>query len=234
MFSFTEQFSVATANAKSQLEQQLNAVNTFASTAFDGVQQVIALNLHTTQASVEKTSAAARQLFERDPREFFSVTAVPAPNFDSLLAYGRELYSIATKTQEGLLQVVKVQINDAAVAAKPLALAVQDAAPKVFEAVSAPVAQVNAALPPKPAVAPVAAEPEAPVAPAPAPVAPTPIVAAVADTVIDKPAPKSAQFDEAVVAKSAKSRNSAKAVSEPTSAKAVSEPTSAKPVKNPK
>jgi phasin family protein len=224
MFSFTEQFSVATANAKSQLEQQLNAVNTFASTAFDGVQQVIALNLHTTQASVEKTSAAAKQLLEKDPREFFSVSAVPAPNFDSLLAYSRELYSIASKTQEGLLQAVKVQISDAAAAAKPLALAAQEAAPKVIEALSAPVAQVSAAVPPKPVAAPVADEPEAPVAPAPVPVAQTPIAAAVADTVTDKPAPKSAQFDEVVAAKSAKSRNSAKAVSEPTSAKPVKHP----------
>jgi phasin family protein len=222
MFSFTEQFSVATANAKSQLEQQLNAVNTFASTAFDGVQQVIALNLHTTQASVEKTSAAARQLLEKDPREFFSVSAVQAPNFDSLLAYSRELYSIASKTQEGLLQVVKVQISDAAAAATPLALAVQDAVPAAFEAVSAPAAQVSAAVPPKPAAAPVAAEPEAPAVPAPVAVAQTPI--AVADTVIDKPAPKSAQFDEVAASKSAKSRNSAKAVSEPTSVKPVKHP----------
>jgi phasin family protein len=224
MFSFTEQFSVATANAKSQLEQQLNAVNTFASTAFDGVQQVIALNLHTTQASVEKSSAAARQLLEKDPRDFFSVNAVPAPNFDSLLAYSRELYSIASKTQEGLLQVVKVQISDAAAAAKPLTLAIQDALPAAFEAVSAPAAQVSAAVPPKPAAAPVAAEPEAPVAPAPAPVAQTPVAAAVADTVTDKPSPKSAQFDEVAATKNAKSRSSAKAVSEPTSAKPVKHP----------
>jgi phasin family protein len=224
MFSFTEQFSVATANAKSQLEQQLNAVNTFASTAFDGVQQVIALNLHTTQASVEKSSAAARQLLEKDPRDFFSVNAVPAPNFDSLLAYSRELYSIASKTQEGLLQVVKVQISDAAAAAKPLTLAIQDALPAAFEAVSAPAAQVSAAVPPKPAAAPVAAEPEAPVAPAPAPVAQTPVAVAVADTVTEKPAPKSAQFDEVAATKNAKSRSSAKAVSEPTSAKPVKHP----------
>jgi phasin family protein len=224
MFSFTEQFSVATANVKSQLEQQLNAVNTFASTAFDGVQQVIALNLHTTQASVEKSSAAARQLLEKDPRDFFSVNAVPAPNFDSLLAYSRELYSIASKTQEGLLQVVKVQISDAAAAAKPLTLAIQDALPAAFEAVSAPAAQVSAAVPPKPAAAPVAAEPEAPVAPAPAPVAQTPVAVAVADTVTEKPAPKSAQFDEVAATKNAKSRSSAKAVSEPTSAKPVKHP----------
>jgi phasin family protein len=222
MFSFTEQFSVATANAKSQLEQQLNAVNTFASTAFDGVQQVIALNLHTTQASVEKSSAAARQLLEKDPRDFFSVNAVPAPNFDSLLAYSRELYSIASKTQEGLLQVVKVQISDAAAAAKPLTLAIQDAVPAAVEAVSAPAAQVSAAVPTKPAAAPVAAEPEAPIVPAPLAVAQPPI--AVADTVTDKPAPKSAPFDEVAATKNAKSRSSAKAVSEPTSAKPVKHP----------
>lgn len=125
MNAFTDQFSAATATAKSQLESQLNLASHYATTAFEGVQQVIALNFNTTRASVEKSSAVAKQLLEaRDPRDF----VVQAPNLENLLSYSRELYSIASKTQAELLQLVKDQFQEAtataaAVAAKPLALA---------------------------------------------------------------------------------------------------------------
>ncbi|MRV71227.1 TIGR01841 family phasin [Duganella sp. FT92W] len=125
MNAFTEQFSAATASAKSQLETQLDIANHYATTAFEGVQQVIALNFSTTRASVEKSSAVAKQLLEaRDPRDLI----VQTPNLDNFLAYSRELYSIASKTQAELLQLVKDQFKEAtataaSVAAKPLALA---------------------------------------------------------------------------------------------------------------
>lgn len=215
MFSFTEQFSAATANAKSQLDKQLNKqlsiANEFATTAFDGVQQIIALNVSATKATVEKSSAAAKQLFEaRDPSEFFKLNPVQAPNFDSLLAYGRELVSIASKTQADLLEVVKEQIKDvteagAAAAAKPLSLvgsvaqpaaapasspvAAPAAAPAAPAPAAAPAAKAPAAaVPPAPAAAPVAAEAQAeaePVAPAPVvtPPAPKAVAAAVAEAV---------------------------------------------------
>jgi hypothetical protein len=57
MFSITEQLSAAT---KSQLETQLKLLNGYATTAFEGAQKVIALNLSTTRASVEKSSEAAK------------------------------------------------------------------------------------------------------------------------------------------------------------------------------
>lgn len=173
MFSFTEQFSAATASARSQIESQLNIANHYATTAFDGVQQVIALNLNTTKTSVEKSSAVAKQLLEaKDPREL----VVQAPNFDNVLAYSRELYSIASKTQAELLQLVKDQFREASAAtatvtAKPLQLAakVAQSAP-----VAAPFAPVAAA------AAPVANEPaEAEIADAPAAAPTAPKAAAV-------------------------------------------------------
>lgn len=125
MNAFTEQFSAATASAKSQLESQLDLASHYANTAFEGVQQVIALNFSTTRASVEKSSAVAKQFLEaRDPRDFI----VQAPDLENLLSYSRELYSIASKTQAELLQLVKDQFKEAtaaaaSAAAKPLALA---------------------------------------------------------------------------------------------------------------
>jgi phasin family protein len=125
MNAFTEQFSAATASAKSQLESQLELASHYANTAFEGVQQVIALNFSATRASVEKSSAVAKQFLEaRDPRDFI----VQAPDLENLLSYSRELYSIASKTQAELLQLVKDQFKEAtaaaaSAAAKPLALA---------------------------------------------------------------------------------------------------------------
>ena len=141
MFSITEQFSAAT---KSQLEAQLNLLNSFASKAVDSAQKVLALNISTTKASVEKSSAAARQLLEaKDPQEFFSVSG-KAPNLDGLLAYSRELFSIASAAQAELIQSAKEQIKEAAPAAK--AVTAKLAAPaEVSKAATPPVVAVATA-----------------------------------------------------------------------------------------
>ncbi len=111
MFSIPEQFSAAT---KSQLEAQLKILNNMATTAFEGAQKVIALNLSTTKASVEKSSAAARDLLEaKDPQEFFAKSTARVPNFDGVFAYGRELFSIASKAQAELFQAAQEQLKEA-------------------------------------------------------------------------------------------------------------------------
>jgi phasin family protein len=213
MFSFTEQFSATTDTAKSQLAKQLNIANEFATTAFDGVQQIIALNVSATKASVEKSSAAAKQLFEaKDPGEFFKLNAARAPNFDNILAYSQELYNIATKTQTDLLAVVKDQIRDvtaasAAVAVKPLALAAKAATPAAAAFV-APAAVRTA--PQAAAAAPEAAAPAA----APAPVAAAPAKAAAA------PAAAAAAREEAAPAPAVAAKVEAAPAAAPTTAAA--------------
>lgn len=218
MFSFTEQFSAATATAKSQLDKQINIANEYATTAFDGVQQIIALNVSATKASVEKSSAAAKQLFEaKDPAEFFKNPVQP-PSLDNFLAYGRELASIASKTQAELLEVVKEQIKDASAAGASVAakLPTPDAGalaapftapfPNPFAGLFAnPFASPASAPASAPVAAPVSAPPApaAPVAKAPAAVAPPAPAAAPVDaqpeaeaepaapaTVVNPPAPK--------------------------------------------
>jgi phasin family protein len=145
MFSNPEQFSAAT---KSQLEAQLKILNNFAATAFEGVQKVIALNLSTTKANVEKSSAAARELLEaKDPQEFFAKSTARVPNFDGLFAYNRELFSIASKTQAELFQAAQEQLKEAGKQAVKV--------PKLASPVAAP------APAPVPAPAPKAAKAEA-------------------------------------------------------------------------
>lgn len=159
MSSITEQFSAAT---KSQLEAQFHLLNTLATTAVDSAEKVIALNLTTTKASVEKSSAAAKQLWSaKDPKEFFSV-AQPG-SFDALLAYGRELYSIASTAQQALVSSAQGTFKQASEAAKANAgTALTAAAPAVAVPESASVAEAVAAaaiapkLPkPKPVAAPI-------------------------------------------------------------------------------
>ncbi|NRR28940.1 phasin family protein [Oxalobacteraceae bacterium] len=165
MFSITEQFSAAT---KSQLEAQLNLINTFASKAVESAEKVIALNISTTKASVEKTSTAARQLFEvKDPRDFFTLGATQTPNLDHVLAYSRQLFSIASTAQAELLQTAKDQIKSAsasapAVSAAPVLAAPAPAAKTVSAPAKADVPPVVVAESAQPANEPVAAPPAAP------------------------------------------------------------------------
>lgn len=110
MFSIPEQFSAAT---KSQIEAQLNIINNLASKAVESAEKVIALNISTTKASVEKSSSAARQLLEaKDPREFFTLSTGQSNYLDNLLAYSRQLFNIATSAQAELIQSAKEQIKD--------------------------------------------------------------------------------------------------------------------------
>jgi len=129
MFPIPEQLSKA---AKSQLETQLNILNSFASKAFEGAQKVIALNVSTARASVEQGSDAVQQLLgAKDTTEFISLSAAQAPSLDKVLAYGRELFSIASQTQAELLQTARDQLGAARTAAetaKPVALAAPVAA----------------------------------------------------------------------------------------------------------
>ncbi|RFP26089.1 phasin family protein [Duganella sp. BJB488] len=157
MSSITEQFSAAT---KSQLEAQFKIFNTFASTAVESAEKVIALNISTTKASVEKSSAAAKKLLgAKDPREFFSLSTAEPASFDNLLAYGRELYSIASGVQNELIQSAQSTIKQVSdLAAAPVTAL--KAGVKAVAPAAAPVAAAPAVAAPKPAAAaPVVVEP---------------------------------------------------------------------------
>jgi phasin family protein len=169
MSSITEQFSAA---AKSQLEAQFQLFNTFASTAVASAEKVLALNLSAAKATVEKSSAAVNKLLT-EPQQFFSLSAAEPPSFDKLLAYGRELASIAAaaqselikSTQNGIKQVT--QVTDLAAAPATVApktppapaIVAKTETPPANEPVAAPPAPkaVKAPAKPKPAAAPITA-----------------------------------------------------------------------------
>lgn len=101
MSTLAEQFSAA---RKSQVEAQLDFFQNFSAKAVESTEKIVALNLATTRALMAKTSADALQLLTaKDPRDLFALTTQTQASFDTLLAYGRALASIAGGAQEALL-----------------------------------------------------------------------------------------------------------------------------------
>lgn len=120
MFSIPEQFSAVTnfqSNFQTQLQSQLNFVNTVASQAVDSASKVVALNINAARASVEKSTSTARHLLNvKDAQEFFHKAFQPS-SLDSLVEYGRELYAIAAAAQAELFKATSEQTKDVVPAA---------------------------------------------------------------------------------------------------------------------
>lgn len=180
MFPLPQQLSDA---AKSQWASQLDIFHTLSSKVFDSTDRIIALNLDTGKAALAKTTETAQQLLAtQDPRDFLSYSTSQAqPAIESILAYSRQLFGIASSTQAELLAAAKARLDAAAPAAAPVAQPAS--APVQVEAiVDAPAAPAAAPKPepepePEPA-APAAAATLAPVAePEPAASAPLPLAA---------------------------------------------------------
>ncbi|WP_071322234.1 phasin family protein [Janthinobacterium sp. 1_2014MBL_MicDiv] len=228
MFPIPEQFSNA---AKSQLESQLQIFSTITSKVFESAEKIIALNLNAGKAALSHTAETAQHLLEtQDPRDFFSYSSSQAqPNIESVLAYSRQLFGIASSTQAELLASAKARLDEAApapVAAKPTLAVVAPASKPA--AVPAPVpAPAAAAAPvvaqPAPAQPVEVTKPVAKAAPAAAP-APAPAAKAA-----DKPAAKAVEAKpvakpEAVKPAPAPAATPAKAAAAPAVAKPAAKP----------
>lgn len=184
MFPLSQQLSDA---AKSQWETPLDIFHTLSNKVFDSTDKIIALHLDTGKAALAKTTETAQHLLATpDPREFLNYSTSQAqPAIESILAYSRQLFGIASSTQAELLAAAKARLDAGTPAAAPAAQPAS--APVQVEAiVEVPAAAASAPEPepePEPAapaaaatLAPVA-EPE-PVAPAPLPLAATLPIAA--------------------------------------------------------
>ncbi len=140
MSSITEQIS---ATSKSQLESQLNFLNSVLKNTVDVAGQVVALNLSTVRNAAERSAIAARQLIEaKDPRAVLDL-ARPLSAIEGLFAYNRELFSIASQTQQALFRTASERLRD--VPAKALVLAAPVVTQVSESAVNAAVAATNAA-----------------------------------------------------------------------------------------
>jgi len=106
-----EQFIAST---KANLEAQFASLTSLNKKAFEGLEQLFALNVNAAKASLEEGTAAAKQLLNaKDPQEFFSLTAAQAqPSAEKALAYGRHLASITTATQQEFTKAVEAHIAE--------------------------------------------------------------------------------------------------------------------------
>lgn len=112
MFAIPEQFSNAT---KSSLESQFALLSSLTSKTFEGMEKLVDLNINAARATLEESSAVARQLLgAKDPQEFFSVTAAQAqPTAEKALSYSRQLASIAAGTGAEFSKAAETQFVEA-------------------------------------------------------------------------------------------------------------------------
>jgi phasin family protein len=112
MFAIPEQFSNAT---KASLEAQFALLASLTAKTFEGMEKLVELNITAVKATLDESSAAARQLLSvKDPQEFFSLTAAQAqPTAEKALSYSRQLASIAAGTGAEFSKAAESQIVDA-------------------------------------------------------------------------------------------------------------------------
>jgi phasin family protein len=111
MTTTPEQFIAAT---KANLEAQFASVAALNKKAFEGLEQLLTLNVNAAKAGLEESTAAAKQLLNaKDPQEFFNLTSAQVqPAAEKVLAYSRHLTSIATATQQEFTKAVETHIAD--------------------------------------------------------------------------------------------------------------------------
>lgn len=94
MTSFTEQLSAV---RQSQWEAQLDIFRRLSSRALDSTEQLVALNMKTSRASMEQAAGAIKHILEaKDPRDLFAVGSAVHAQVHQMFDYGRELLGIAT------------------------------------------------------------------------------------------------------------------------------------------
>ncbi|HZX29369.1 MAG TPA: TIGR01841 family phasin [Telluria sp.] len=111
MFAIPEQFSNAT---KANFDAQFALLSSLTSKAFEGVEKLVDLNLNAAKATLEESSATARQLLAaKDAQEFFSLTAAQAqPTAEKALSYSRQVASITASTQAEFTKAAEEQFAE--------------------------------------------------------------------------------------------------------------------------
>jgi phasin family protein len=109
--TFPEQFSAAT---KANFEAQIALLTALTNKTFESVEKIIDLNMNVAKASLEESTATAKQILSaKDPQEFFSLTAAQAqPSAEKAIAYGRHLANIASSAQAEFTKAAEEQIAE--------------------------------------------------------------------------------------------------------------------------
>lgn len=142
---FPEQISAA---GSRQLEAQFQLLRSATGTAFDSAEKLMALHFDATRNSIETSTKLMRQVAAaRDPRDFFALGNNTQAQFDSMLAYHRKLFTIASSITTSLAGVQPVTTPVANAALEKLAALPPVAEEPVLQAaavvIDAPVAEAE-------------------------------------------------------------------------------------------
>lgn len=130
MTSLSEQLSAV---RKSQWEAQLDVFRALSQRAIDSAEQLIALNMKTSRASVEQATGTFKQLLEiTNPRDLLIIGSSAQGQWQQFFSYGRELLGIAAGTHERTwsTQSAPLQLVPAATANVPTSV------PQILEQVA--------------------------------------------------------------------------------------------------
>ena len=97
MTSLPDRLSVV----RPQWEAQLDAFHALTTRALDSAEQLFALNIKTSRASVEQATGALRQMLHAsDPRDLFAIGSQAQGQWQQMFSYSRELMGIAMGARE--------------------------------------------------------------------------------------------------------------------------------------
>jgi len=97
MTSLSDRLSVV----RPQWEAQLDAFHTLTTRALDSAEQLFALNMKTSRASIEQAAGTFHQmLYATDPRDLFAIGTQAQGQLQQVFSYSRELLGIAMGARE--------------------------------------------------------------------------------------------------------------------------------------
>jgi phasin family protein len=110
MFNNNDQFANA---AKASMESQLAAATDLTNKALASVAQLVELNVSAAKASFEQSSATAQQLMAaKDPQQFFALATQNNNGSEFMMAYARNLSSIAAAAQAEFTRATEAQLAE--------------------------------------------------------------------------------------------------------------------------
>jgi phasin family protein len=111
MSSIPEQLAAA---AKAHFETQFQLLNTLTAKAFEGVEQVIELNMDAAKTTLADASSAASEISSaKDPQEMLSASAAQIqPSAEKALEYNRRLTEISESIYAEFAKVAEGQIAE--------------------------------------------------------------------------------------------------------------------------
>ena len=91
----------------------LDALMSLSATAFDGVQQLTALNLQVLKTSLDETAEASLALLSaKDPQALLALqTELMQPSAEKATAYGRQVVDILTQTKAEFERIASEQVS---------------------------------------------------------------------------------------------------------------------------